>query len=225
MTGLNAVGRLLGAASAASLILAAAPSHAVQQGDWLIRAGVGHVAPDDSSSAVTGVPGSKVEVDSATNLAVNLTFMLSDRWGVELLGALPFKHDINGAGSISGLGKIAETKQLPPTLVVLYNFAPKANVRPYAGVGLNHTIFFGEKATGAIKSGGLANDIELDSSTGLAAEIGVDIDINPSMFFNASLWRMDIDTTAELKGGALNGAKADVTIDPWAFFVGVGWKF
>lgn len=225
MAGFNKIWRFLGVASAASLMLAAAASHAVEKGDWLIRAGAGHVAPDDSSSAVTGVPGSRVEVDGATSLAVNFTYMLSDRWGVELLGALPFKHDIQGAGSISGLGRIAEAKQLPPTLVLLYSFAPKSGIRPYAGIGLNHTFFFGEKVTGDLKALGLADDISLESSTGLAAEVGVDVDIGPGMFFNASLWRMDIETTATLKGGALDGARVDVDVAPWVYFVGLGWKF
>lgn len=206
-------------------LAAALPSQAVQQGDWLVRAGVGHVSPDDSSGEITGVAGSKVDVDSATNLAVNFTYMVSHNVGVELLGALPFKHDIKSAGTIAALDKIAETKQLPPTLVVLYNFAPTASVRPYAGVGLNYTTFFGEKVTSALKGPGLASDISLDSSTGLAAEVGVDVDVNKDWFFNASVWRMDLDTTATLKGGALDGAEVDVAIDPWAYFVGVGRKF
>lgn len=225
MVSFRSIGRLLGAASAVSLIFAAAPSYAVEKGDWLIRAGLGYVAPNDRSGEVTGVTGSKVEVDSATNLAVNFTYMLSDNWGVELLGALPFKHNITGAGSIAGLGRIAETKELPPTVILLYNFTPKASIRWYGGIGLNYTKFFSEKVTSALSGPGLANDISLDSSTGLAAEIGVDIDINKNMFFNASLWRMDISTTGTLRGGALDGAKVDVAIDPWATFIGVGWRF
>ncbi len=226
MAGLKSVGRLVGAISALSLILAATPSRAVQKGDWLIRAGVGHVAPNDKSGAVTGLPGSGVEVGSATNLAVNFTYMFRDDMGVEVLGALPFKHDIKASGTIAALGKIAETKQLPPTVVLVYNFAPASNVRPYAGIGLNYTTFFSEKVTDSLS--GLADDISLKDSTGLAAEVGVDVDINKQMFFNASLWRMDIDTTATLSnsgGGGLDGATVDVTIDPWALFVGVGWRF
>lgn len=215
--------RVLGAATALALVFAAAPSHAVEKGDWIVRAGIAHVAPDDSSGAVTGIPGSGVEVDGATNLAVNFTYMLSDNWGVELLGALPFKHDIKGSGTISALGTIAETKQLPPTLAVVYNFAPKASIRPYAGIGLNYTVFFDEKVTGGLV--GMADDVSLDGSTGLAAEVGVDVDLNENVFFNASLWYVDIDTTATLKGGTLDGARVDVDIDPWVVFAGFGWRF
>jgi outer membrane protein len=210
---------------ALGLTAAAVPAHAVQKGDWLIRLGAAHVAPNDKSGAVTGVGGSGVEVGSSTSLGINFTYMVSDNLGVELLGAAPFGHDIKGTGTVAGLGKIAETKQLPPTLILLYNFAPKASVRPYAGVGLNYTTFFSEKVTDSLSGGGLANGISLKDSTGLAIEAGVDVDIGKDMFFNASLWRMDIDTKATLKGGALDGATVDVTIDPWALFVGVGWRF
>jgi len=207
---------IMGALIALGLTAAAIPAHALQKGDWLVRAGLGHVAPNDKSGDLSGVAGGKVAVDSATNLAVNFTYMWTDNVGVELLGALPFTHDINGAGVLSGAGKVADTKELPPTLILLYNFSPKSNVRPYAGAGLNYTKFFGEKTTGALAG----TSIDLKSSTGLALEAGMDVDIGKDTFFNVSLWRIDIDTQATTALGTV-----DVTIDPWVLFVGVGRRF
>ncbi len=205
---------VVGALLALGFAATAVPSHAVQKGDWLIRAGVGHVSPTGDGQSAAG----KVEADSATNLAVNFTYMTTDNWGVELLGALPFKHDID----LEGAGTVGETKQLPPTLILLYNFNPKSTMRFYAGAGLNYTTFFSEKTSGALAG----TDLKLDDSFGLAAEAGVDIDINKDMFFNASLWWMDIDTEAEItSGGAPVVPKFDVNIDPWVLFVGVGWRF
>ena len=202
------VGALFALGFAASVV----PAHAVQKGDWLIRGGLGHVAPTGESVTVP-VVGGKLEADDSTNLAVNFTYMLSDNLGVELLGALPFKHDLMH----DSLGKLGETKQLPPTLILLYNFAPQSGVRPYAGIGLNYTTFFSEKTTGALAG----TSLKLDDSFGLAVEAGVDVDINKDWFFNASLWRMDIDTEAD---SSLLG-KFDVAIDPWVMFVGVGRRF
>ncbi len=205
---------IAGVLLALGLAAAAVPSHAVQKGDWLIRAGIGHVAPNDSSSGFSGAPTLEVsDVGNATNLAVNFTYMATDNVGVELLGALPFKHDL----SVTGLGKVAETKQLPPTVILLYNFSPRSGARPYAGAGVNYTRFFGVKTMNALAG----TDLDLDSSTGLAVEAGVDVDIDKDWFFNASLWHINIDTTAR---SSLVGT-ADVTIDPWVYFVGVGRKF
>lgn len=203
---------IMGALIALGFTTAAIPVHAVQKGDWLIRGGLGHVSPTGESGTVP-VVGGKLEADSSTNLAVNFTYMLSDNLGVELLGALPFKHDLMH----NTLGKVGETKELPPTLILLYNFAPQSDVRPYAGIGLNYTTFFSEKTTGALAG----TSLKLDDSFGLAVEAGVDVDLNKDWFFNASLWRMDIDTEAD---SSLLG-KFDVAIDPWALFVGVGKRF
>ena len=203
---------IMGALIALGLTAAVVPAHAVQKGDWLIRGGLGRVSPTGESGTVP-VVGGKVEAGNSTNLAVNFTYMLSDNMGVELLGALPFSHDITH----NSLGKVAETKELPPTLVLLYNFAPKSGVRPYAGVGLNYTTFFSEKTTGALAG----TSLKLDDSFGLAVEAGVDVDLNKDWFLNASLWRMNIDTEAN---SSLLG-KFDVAIDPWALFVGLGKRF
>ena len=214
---MNTVSRtrhLVGALFALGLISVSVPSHAVQKGDWLIRAGLGYVVPNDKSSGFSGAPTLKVEdVSNSTNLAVNFTYMATDNVGVELLGALPFKHDL----TVTGLGKVVEVKQLPPTLILLYNFSPKSNVRPYAGAGINYTKFFGVKTKGALAG----TTIDLDSSTGPAVEAGVDVDIDKDWFFNASLWRIDIKT----KGRSSLVGVADVTINPWVLFAGVGKRF
>src|SRR3989304_1849257 len=156
---------IVGALIALGLATAAVSAHAVQKGDWLIRGGLGHVSPTGESVTVP-VVGGKLEADDSTNLAVNFTYMLSDNLGVELLGALPFSHNLTH----DSLGKVGETKQLPPTLILLYNFAPKSGVRPYAGIGLNYTTFFSEKTTGALAG----TSLKLDDSFGLAVEAGGD---------------------------------------------------
>jgi len=213
---MHAVSRKLitGALLALGLASTAVPAHAVQKGDWLIRIGIGNVAPNDSSSSFSGAPSIEVtDVSNSTNLAINFTYMATDNIGVELLGALPFEHDV----SVTGLGKVAEVKQLPPTLILLYNFAPKSSIRPYAGAGVNYTKFFDEKTVNALAG----TDIELDSSTGLAIEAGIDVDINKQWYFNASVWRINIETTAR---SSVAGT-ADVTIDPTVLFLGAGMRF
>ena len=218
MASQESVGRLLGIVSVLSVVFGAYPAHAVEKGDWLLRVGAGHVAPNDSSSGFSGAPTIEAAVDSSTNLALTIVYMVTDNVGVELVGALPFKHDINGAGSGgSGLGKVAETKQLPPTVLAQYYLNPTGNVRPYLGAGLNYTFFFDEQTTGALAG----TDLSLSSSLGLAAEAGVDVDISKNMFLNVAVWYMDIETTAT--SSAIG--TADVKINPWVAFAGLGWRF
>jgi outer membrane protein len=213
--------KVLGAVVGTALValsVAAVPAHAVQKGDWLVRAGIGQVSPNDSSDAFSGVPGGEVSVNDNAQFAFNVTYMLTDRVGVELLGALPFKHEIKGDGTLSGAGKLGETRQLPPTVTVQYHFSPTATTRPYVGAGINYTTFFDEDTSGAIA----AADLSLSDSVGLALEAGVDMDITQKTFFNVAVWYIDIETEAKVSGGV---GKADVTIDPWVVFAGLGWRF
>lgn len=216
---MNAVKVFAVACLAGGSLLSMQSAQAIGQGDWLVRAGVAHAAPNDSSGELSGVADAKVAVDSATSLGLTLTYMATDNIGVELLGAWPFKHDIEGAGSLSGVGKIAEARQLPPTLVLQYQFTPQASIRPYVGAGVNYTYFFDEDANSKLPAG---TKLELSDSWGLAAQAGVDFDVSDAWFLNASVWYMDIDTTAKLNNGL---GKVDVEIDPWVVMVGVGTRF
>jgi outer membrane protein len=188
-------------------IVAATPAAQAQDaGDWLWRAGVHSVQPKSDNHPV-------VNVDEGTMLTFTATYLLAPNWGVELLAALPFSHDIN----LNGGGKVAETKHLPPTLSLQYHFNPAGSIRPYVGAGLNYTVFFSEDTTGALAG----TDLSLDPSFGLAAQAGVDIAINSDWFVNIDARWLDIDSDAELNGGDLG----TVEIDPYAFGLSVGRRF
>lgn len=188
-------------------IVAVTPAAQAQDaGDWIWRAGVHSVQPKSDNHPI-------VNVDDATMLTFNATYMLAPNWGVELLAALPFSHDIN----LNGGGKVAETKHLPPTLSLQYHFNPAGSIRPYVGAGLNYTLFFSEDTTGALAG----TDLSLDPSFGLAAQVGVDIAVNDAWFVNLDARWLDIDSDAELNGGDLG----TVEIDPYAFGLSVGRRF
>lgn len=196
-----------------------APSLAVQQGDFLVRAGVANVSPTGKSDEITGIAaGAKVEADSGTSLGLTLTYMATDNIGIGVLAAWPFSHDIKAKGSIAALGKVAETDQLPPTVTLQWHFTPQSKVRPFVGAGVNYTTFFNTKTTGALTDVGL----DLDSSWGLAAEAGVDVDINSDWFVSGQVWYLDIDSEATIGDGI---GKYDVAIDPWVVMLGIGTKF
>jgi outer membrane protein len=181
---------------------------AAQAGDsspWILRVGAHDVEPKSSNHSV-------VNVDAARMLTFNLTRKLDDNWGIEVLAALPFQHDIN----LNTGGKVADVKHLPPTVSLQYHFAPHAKFRPYVGAGLNATIFFSEHTTALAGA-----DLDLDTSFGPAAQLGMDLDISENWFLNADLRWMDIDTGAKLDGASLG----NVAIDPVTFGISVGRKF
>lgn len=152
----------------AAAVMAAAPAaQAFEAGDFVVRAGAVHVAPDDSSDSITvgGAPllgpgvDSRVTVDSNTQLGLRATYMFTDHLGLGVLGATPFRHNIYGGGDLPSDLKLGETKHLPPTLTLqYYPLASSSQFQPYAGIGVNYTVFFEEKTTSAL-SGAVATPV------------------------------------------------------------------
>ncbi|HDS1817204.1 OmpW/AlkL family protein [Pseudomonas putida] len=223
---------LLGA-SLVALALVAPVAHAYQAGDMILRAGAITTAPNESSGDLkfdgNKVSGTKATLDSDTQLGLTFAYMLTDHIGLELLAATPFKHTVGVKGLGGGLdGKLADIKQLPPTLSLqYYPMAPNSRFQPYAGVGINYTLFFDEDLSSTRKQQGFSN-LKLQDSIGIAGQLGMDYMLTDNLLVNASVWYVDIDTKASVNGPTALGyskTKVDVEVDPWVYMVGLGYKF
>ncbi len=187
-------------------VLMSFPAIAYEGGEIILRGGFHNINPQSHNNAV-------VEVDNATSFTFNGTYMVDSHWGVELLAALPFSHDID----LNGGPRVASAKHLPPTLSLQYHFIPEGSIQPYVGLGVNWTLFFDEDTKGPLAGANL----KLDDSVGLAAQIGVDIALNENWFINADVRYMDIETDAEVDGASIG----TVQIDPLLAGISVGFKF
>jgi outer membrane protein len=179
---------------------------AMDQGDWLIRAGASYIDPKSNNHEI-------VSVDSATSFTFNVSYFMTEAWAVELLAAWPFKHDLE----LKDGTEIGDTKHLPPTLSIQYHWAPNSVFQPYVGVGLNFTTFFSEDLYGPLEG----VDLDLGNSWGLAGEIGADIKLSDQWFLNLSVRYMDIETKAKLNGESIG----KVDISPWIYGGNVGFRF
>jgi|TARA_Y100001968_G_scaffold316122_1_gene343528 outer membrane protein len=227
----------------AAAVMAVAPAaQAFEAGDFVLRAGAVHVAPDDSSDSITvgGAPllgagvDSKVSVDTNTQLGLRATYMVTNHLGLGVLGATPFKHNINGGGDLPGDLKLGETKHLPPTLTLQYfPMASSSAFQPYAGVGVNYTVFFEEKTSSNLDAAlnVASSELELDDSVGVAVEVGMDYMLSENFGLNAAIWWADINTDARVDVFDANGTKLaetdefEVEIDPMVYMVGFTYKF
>ncbi|HPQ95122.1 MAG: outer membrane beta-barrel protein [Thiothrix sp.] len=176
---------------------------AYEAGDVVVRFGPTYVDP-----AGDGALDGALDVDSNTQLGVSTSYMLNPNFGVAVLAATPFKHDITLNGATIG-----STKHLPPTVTAQYHFNTGTPFRPYVGAGVNYTQFFSEKST--------LGKLDLSHSWGLAAEAGFDYALTDKWAFNAGLWYADIDTKAKLDGSKLDTVK----IDPWVYMLGMSYTF
>ncbi|MDR1228812.1 MAG: outer membrane beta-barrel protein [Azoarcus sp.] len=224
---------------AATLALAfSGAAFAHEPGNFIVRAGAMHIAPDVDSSKIrlNGVDhsGSKAEVPSTTSL-LNLTgtWIFAPHLGLELMLGGPVSYDIKIKGVSSGNianGSLATVTQQPITASLQFFFLnPKSRFQPYVGVGLNYTSFYDERFKRRQKRLGFRR-LELEDSVGWALQAGMDIALTDRLYLNAAAWKIDIDTKAKGKGhwgwgGNEQRVKFDMEIDPWMYFVGVGYKF
>src|SRR5690554_6187207 len=229
----------------AAAVMAVAPAaQAFEAGDFVLRAGAVHVAPDDSSDSITlggnpllaplGINDTKVSVNANTQLGIRATYMFTNNLGLGVLGATPFKHNIKGGGDLPGDLTLGETKHLPPTITLQYFPMHSASAfQPYLGVGVNYTTFFEEKTSADLNAalGIPGSELELDDSVGVAVELGMDYMLSENFGLNAAVWWADISTDARVK--VLDAAgnkiaetdKFEVEIDPMVYMVGFTYKF
>ena len=223
------VGRIL-AMIAAWFSVSVAFAH--EQGDFIVRAGFANVSPDASSSALElnggAIAGSEADVDDNSQLGLLFTYMLSDDWGLNVLAATPFKHDIEADTGVLGLGTVdaGETKHLPPTVTLLYFPMDSSSAwQPYFGAGINYTTFFSEDVDSELEGVLGSGSLSLDDSVGFAAQVGIDYKLSDNLLLNASVYWLDIKTDAKFEFVGNNRVDADVDIDPFVYLVTLGWVF
>ncbi|MDP2562869.1 OmpW family protein [Psychrobium sp. 1_MG-2023] len=256
---------LLNVALLAALSSSAAVATANEAGDIIVRAGLTNVALSDDKPTIyaadmtvhlaEGGPALKASVEDDTQLGLNLAYFVTDRVAIELLAATPFSHDLNVHVGDTTLN-LGSTKHLPPVLSALYYFnEPTSKIQPYAGIGINYTVFFDDNFNStmsgdAVQVGALndtsiadlapalglpagtesvglqAKDLNLKNSWGLAAQFGVDYHLEDNFIINASVRYIDIDTTATFKATALEvPGKVSVNLNPLVYTLSVGYKF
>lgn len=189
-----------------------------EAGDFFIRAGTATVRPTGGSDNVLGL--GEFDVSNNTQMGLTFTYMVTDYVGIELLGATPFRHKVG----LPGQGTLATVHQLPPTLMAQWYFMGNTSKwQPYAGIGVNYTMFYDSDFNQNGRDLGLSN-LSVKNSWGVAGQVGLDYQLTPEWMLNASLWYMDIDTKVRFNAGE-DRQSIDTHINPFVFFFGAGYRF
>lgn len=189
--------RMVSALALTSALAAlAAPALAQQQGDWTVGAGIANVNPKSGNGTLAGAAA---DIGDGSALSLTVEYFFRENWGVELLAATPFEHDVRLNG-----GYAASAKQLPPTISVNYHFPTAGKVKPFVGLGLNYTTFFEEETA--------LGNLKLDDSFGVAVNAGADYQISDRGALRFNLRWMDIDSDATLNGAAIGTAEIDPVV-------------
>jgi outer membrane protein len=220
--------------SIASVFLAGAAAcgagvaHAQVAGDVMVQAGWDKIMPKVKSGDLSqpSLPGTKIDIKSASALFFTATYMITDDISVEALGGLPYKHDIVGAGAVSGVGKIGSVHQISPTLLLQYRFMPADGpFRPYVGAGPTFAKFYGTKGSAALTAvtnpGGPPTTIGDDTEWGGTIEAGANYKIDKHWFVDAAILKTFISTKAQLSTGQTTKAR----LNPISINASIGYAF
>jgi outer membrane protein len=154
---------------------------------------VGGVAASDLSYSDTEIP----EAD--------ISYIFTDNIAAELVLGTTFGN-VNGEGSIVGLGKIGKTWLLAPTVTLQCHFTDFGAFKPYVGADLNYTIFYNQ-------SGKCAESLGIRNTFGVAMRAGFDYMLDEHWGLNVDVkkifLRPDFDVTV---GGTNLSGKAK--LDP-----------
>lgn len=171
----------------------ALPALAQSAGDMTLGLGLADVMPKDGNGTLAGAAA---EVGNNVRPSITFEYFIRDNLGIEVLGALPFKHDIFLGGAFAGT-----TKHLPPTVSLNYHIPTGGKVTPFVGVGLNYTTFFEESSD--------LGDLKIKDSWGLAASLGADYAISDKGALRMELRYIDIDSDVTLDGAPIGKVKID----------------
>ena len=197
--------------AAAAVLAVVSPVAAQQAGDLTVGLGLAHVNPksDNGTLANGTVPTS---IGDNVRPQVTVEYFIRDNVGVELLGALPFKHSIKSNGA-----EIGTVKHLPPVVSLQYHFDATPQFKPFVGVGVNFTGFYDAESKGPLAG----NELRVKNSWGLAAHLGADYWINERSALRADLRWIDIDADVELNGADIG----QVEVDPLVTGISYVMKF
>ena len=176
---------------------------------WVVRIGVHVVDPTSSNGHLAGM---KTSIGSSTRPTFSIEYMATPSWGIDLLAAVPFRHDVSLDGQ-----RAATTKQLPPTLGINYHFMPDTRFSPFVGVGVNYTRFFSTKGVGLLDG----THVKVDNSFGAAAHAGMDFNLAPNWLITADVRWIKISGDVHVNGTNVGTAK----VDPLVYGVSVGYRF
>lgn len=208
-----------------------------EAGDWVVRARVVDVNPNEDSKLGKTVnknvapvmsAGAELSVDNNVIPELDISYYITKNIAAELILALGTRHDVSVKGdSFATVGNqnLGSVNALPPTLTVQWHFNPDQTFDPYIGAGINYTNMLDRNLK--FSSGTLTGTkIKVDSdSWGYALQAGLDVNLKDGWLINADVKYVTIDTDVKANIGGSWTKIDSLDINPWVIGVGIGKKF
>lgn len=185
---------------------------APEPGNMMIRVrGIG-VIPQEKTTIKP--IGGKIKVNNSFVPEIDFTYFFTQNISAELIAATT-KHKGKIRGSSVGSLSAGHVWLLPPTLTLQYRFTCWNFVKPYAGAGVNYTIFYNEKK-------GDLTSISYEDRAAPALQLGFDFPFHNGWYFNLDMKKIFLKTTVKANNKTIT---AKMKLYPWLLGFGLGYRF
>jgi outer membrane protein len=182
--------------------------------NMMVRMRAINVMPDESGTPT--VIGGEVKLNNDSVPEIDFTYFINKNFAIELILATTTHKASAFNTSLNNLD-LGDVSLLPPTLTAQYHH-DFGNFKPYVGVGLNYTFFYGADY-------GVAKNVEYDNSLGYALQIGTDYKIGENLYLNVDIKKIYLSTDVKVDTYSNGSVTADVEINPYIVGLGLGFKF
>jgi outer membrane protein len=201
---------------------------AQQAGNWSASFGMTTLSPSVGSGNLSApsLPNTQATINSDTQLTGTVNYMVTDHLAISGPLGYGFKYEVSGAGVISGVGKLADTKALPITVLAQYRFMEaNAIFRPYVGGGLSYAKFYETHGTAILTAlsnpGGPPTTVSFESKLVPTIQLGLLMRLNEKWYLDAHYTKTFLTTLATLS----TGQTIEMRLDPNGYSAGIGYSF
>jgi len=186
-----------------------------RSGDFVLGFGAVGVLPTNGGSV--GLIGGTPQASHAASPLLDGTYFFTPNLAINLIAATT-RHQVEVRNSALGTVNLGTVWALPPTLTMQYHFLPQSRISPYVGIGLNATFFYG---SGGNPTAGI-NRVRLDTSFGVAPNIGVDYEVAPNWLINLDAKWILMQPDVSVNSGAI---RAEAHINPFVISGALRYRF
>ncbi len=213
---------LLGAQARAADLLPhpVSPVPVTEDYRWFVHAGpTGLFMKEGAKIKALGsrLPGANISIDPQATLGLAIGYFVLPNVAIVFSGGIPPLAKIDGAGTISSLGKLGSTVYGPMALTAQYHFNDLGFIKPYIGVGPMAMLVF------STKDAALSN-VKIDNAVGAVLQVGADIMLSQQwgLFVDVKKAYLRTDATGSLGPLPLT---ARVRLDPLVVSTGITYRF
>lgn len=183
---------------------------------------VGPVALISDAAAKIGTPlgrypGATIKIAPQVTASAEVGYFFNPNWAVSAAFGIPPTATIDGAGTVSALGRLGSATYGPTTVTAHYHLTSFGRFQPYIGGGPAYLIAFDSRD-------GSVTNLQVRSAWGAVGQIGFDYLLTEHLGAFVDAKKAYLRTTAVGLLGAVP-IRADIKLDPYVVSGGVTYRF